>query len=313
MNAITFVTRTQQLRAGHLNDPPRAGHLIDPLRAGHLIDPLRAGHLIDPLRAGHFSDPVKVAAFLILALLPLPFTGCGGITASGRNAEGVKLFQQSQYDQALRSFQEASYADGGNADAYYNQAATYHRLGKMNNNAQGDLQKAETYYNLCLDRNNNHADCYRGLAVLLAEEGRTQECFRLVEGWVSQQPTSADAKIELARLCEEFGDRNSAKEHLVEALTIQPDNPRALAALGKIREDSGDPAQALANYQRSFWYDNHQPQVASRISALQGSTNPSIVSTAPYLLAPPYIPAATGVPPTFDQSQMVNRDPAPLR
>jgi tetratricopeptide (TPR) repeat protein len=239
--------------------------------------------------------------------------GCGGITASGRNADGVKLFQQSQYDQALRQFQEASYADANNADAYYNQGATYHRLGKMNN-SQADLQKAETYYNLCLDRNNNHADCYRGLAVLLAEQGRSQEAFRLVEGWVSQQPTSADAKIELARLSEEFGDRNAAKEHLVEALTIQPDNSRALAALGKIREDSGDPAQALANYQRSFWYDSHQPQVASRISALQAATNPSIVSTAPpYVPTSPYIPAAPAVMPGTDQSQMVNRDPGPLR
>ena len=215
------------------------------------MQPVRAGHFSDPLksRAGHFSDPVRAVALLFFAGYSLIVTGCGGITASGRNADGVRLFQQSQYDQALREFQEASYADAGNADAYYNQAATYHRLGKMNNNAQGDLQKAETYYNLCLDRNNNHADCYRGLAVLLAEEGRTQEAFRLVDGWVNQQPTSADAKIELARL---RGIRRPqlGKEHLVEALTIQPDNPRALAALGKIREDSGDAAQALANYQR---------------------------------------------------------------
>ncbi len=263
-------------------------------------------------------------AVLILAGLPLLLSGCGSVVASGRNAEGVKLFQQSQYDQALHQFQEASYADAANADAYYNQAATYHRLGKMNN-SQSDLQKAETYYNLCLDRNNNHAECYRGLAVLLAEQGRTQEAFRLVDGWVSQQPTSADARIELARLWEEFGDRNSAKEHLVEALTIQPDNPRALAALGKIREDSGDPAQALANYQRSFWYDGHQPQVASRISALQAATNPSIVASQPTsnptVIAPPtytptypYVPAAApATPPASDQSQIGNRDPGPIR
>lgn len=244
---------------------------------------------------------------VIMAGTSLLFTGCGSITASGRNADGVRLFQQSQYDQALRQFQEASYADPTNADSYYNLAATYHRLGKMNN-SQDDLGKAETYYNLCLDRNNNHTDCYRGLAVLLAEQGRNQEAFRLVEGWVSQQPTSADAKIELARLCEEFGDRNSAKEHLIEALTIQPDNSRALAALGKIREDAGDAAQALANYQRSYWYDSRQPQVASRISALQAAANPTVVAVAPAAPTTPGIPAASS-----DQSQMVNRDPGPLR
>ena len=223
---------------------------------------------------------MPVAALVVLTGLSLFITGCGGITASGRNAEGVRLFQQSQYDQALRQFQEASYAEPANADAYYNLAATYHRLGKLNNQS-GELEKAETYYNLCLDRNRNHADCYRGLAVLLAEQGRTQEAFRLVEGWVSQQPTSPDAKIELARLNEELGDRNKAKEYLVEALTLQPDNPRALAALGKIREESGDSAQAIANYQRSLWYNSRQPQLASRISALQSTMNPNIVPMTP--------------------------------
>jgi tetratricopeptide (TPR) repeat protein len=176
------------------------------------------------------------------------------------------------------------------------------------NNQQSDLEKAETYYNLCLDRNRNHSDCYRGLAVLLAEQGRNQEAFRLVEGWVSQQPTSPDAKIELARLCEEYGDRNTAKEHLIEAITLQPDNARALAALGKIREDSGDTAQALANYQRSFWYDRSQPQVASRISALQSTTNPYVVPQSPTAPLSPAVPAVG-----TDQTQMVNRDPAPLR
>jgi tetratricopeptide (TPR) repeat protein len=262
-------------------------------------------HTITSATRFRFCRKFKLGIGLFfIGLLPFLFTGCGSVTASGRNAEGVRLFQQSQYDQALRQFQEASYADPNNADAYYNLAATYHRLGKTNNQ-QADLEKAETYYNLCLDRNRNHADCYRGLAVLLAEQGRTQEAFRLAEGWVNQQPNSADAKIELARLCEEFGDRNTAKNHLIEALSIQPDNARALAALGKIREDTGDATQALANYQRSLWYDNHQPQVASRISALQSTMNPYV--TPQFQTAPlsPIDPA--------NQTQMVNRDPAPLR
>ena len=134
---------------------------------------------------------------------------------------------------------------------------------------QTDLAQAESYYNLCLDRNSAHTDCYRGLAVLLAEQGRNEEAFRLIEGWVQRQPGSADAKIELARLNEEFGNRQVAKEYLIEALAAEPDNPRALTALGKIREDAGDSAQALANYQRSLSQDNRQPQVAARVSALQ--------------------------------------------
>ena len=208
------------------------------------------------------------AEAIALLLIFAGLTGCGEIDAQARNAEGVRLFEQSRYPEAAREFQEAMYDDPCAANAYYNLAATYHRTGRLERRP-ADLAQAESYYNLCLDRNPGHADCYRGLAVLLAEQGRHDEAFRLIEGWVQRQPCSADAKIELARLNEEYGNRQVAKEYLIEALAVEPDNPLALTALGKIREDAGDTAQALANYQRSLSQDNRQPQVAARVSALQ--------------------------------------------
>ena len=230
-----------------------------------------------------------------LAAILLGLTGCGGFDAQGRNSEGVRLFQQSRYQEAAKQFQEATYADPNNADAYYNLAATYHRIGKVEHR-QTDLDQAETYYNLCLDRNADHTDCYRGLAVLLAEQGRNEEAFRLIEGWVQRQPGSADAKIELARLNDEFGNREAAKEHLIEALAVQPDNPRALTALGKIRDDGGDHTQALANYQRSLGQDNRQPQVAARVAALQNG-----------------VATAASAPAGDAGTRVVDRNPTPLQ
>jgi len=227
------------------------------------------------VKSGAFRRALVGWGFTLLSLLGL--VGCGSICAQGRNAEGVRLFQQARYQDAAKQFQEAAYADPTNADAYYNLASTYHRLGKLEQR-KSDLDQAETYYNLCLDRNANHTECYRGLAVLLAEQGRKDEAFRLVEGWAQRQPHTADAKIELARLHDEFGNRQAAKDHLIEALAIEPDNPRALTALGKIREDAGERDQALANYQRSLWHDNRQPQVATRVAALQGA-GPTAAST----------------------------------
>lgn len=219
-----------------------------------------------PLRA--------VSAGILLGL-----AGCGEFNAQTRNADGVRLFQQARYQEAAKQFQEAAYAEPTNADAYYNLAATYHRIGKQEHR-QADLDQAESYYNLCLDRNAAHTDCYRGLAVLLAEQGRNDEAFRLLEGWVQREPNSADAKVELARLNDEFGNRQVAKDQLIEALAVQPDNARALTALGKIREEAGETSQALANYQRSLCYDNRQPQVAARVTALQAGTT-AVATTAP--------------------------------
>ncbi len=205
--------------------------------------------------------------------------GCGSFNSQARNTEGVRLFQQGQYHQALRQFQEASYADPENPDGYYNLAATYHRLG-ISEGQRTYLDQAENYYNQCLDRNENHVACYRGLTVLLAEQGRTEEAFRLLEGWVARQPGVADAKVELARLSEEYGNSRVAKEHLRDALDNDPNNTRALAALGRIREQMGETAQALQNYQRVLAQDPGQYQVASRVSALRGQLGlPSPVST----------------------------------
>ena len=100
---------------------------------------------------------------------------------------------------------------------------------------------------------------------LVGRAGAEDEAFRLIEGWVQRQPTLADAKVELARLNEEYGDRRAAKDLLIEALAADPNNARALTALGKIREEAGDKAQALANYQRSLDIDNRQTLVASRV------------------------------------------------
>jgi FimV-like protein len=143
-------------------------------------------------------------------------------------------------------------------------------MGRANAN-QALLDQGESLYNQCLEYDANHADCHRGLAVLLVETRRPDAAFRLLEGWATRQPQTADAKIELARLYEEFGDKETAKSHLEEALVADTTSARAWTALGKLREESGDYAQALANYQRSYQLNNLQPAIASRIAALNSS------------------------------------------
>ncbi len=186
------------------------------------------------------------------------------------------MYQQGFYQGALQQFQQAMATDPNNPDGYYNLAATYHRLGKLNNRRQ-DLDQAESLYNQCLDRDPNHRDCYRGLAVLLLDEQRNDEAKRLLTGWATRNPTSAAPKVELARVSEELGDRTTAKNFLLEALAVNPYDPQALAALGRIHEELGDKTQALADYERSLWHDRFQPEVAARIASLRGAVNPAPV------------------------------------
>jgi tetratricopeptide (TPR) repeat protein len=228
------------------------------------------GRSESPLPVERFEAirPRAIVSALLLVLLSAMAAGCGGIAARSRNARGVRLFDQSRNYEAVRQFEQAIYNDPDDPDGYYNLGAVFHRLGRTNDDASR-LAQAEHYYNQCLDRDPNHRHCYRGLAVLLVQQGRTEEAFRLLKSWADRNPASAEPNIELARLFQEVGDRQAAKDHLIAAISVEPENARALAALGRLREEAGQYALAVNNYRQSLWYDRFQPEVAARIAALQ--------------------------------------------
>ncbi len=220
------------------------------------------------MAANNFS---KKSALLCLAsvAITMALAGCR-MVADGQNIEGVRLQQQGQHQAALQQFQQAITSEPTNADGYYNMAATYHRMGTLQKD-QKQLDQAETLYNQCLDLNEDHVDCRRGLAVLLKETNRSDRAFNLMKNWANSSPQLADARVELARLYEESGDFETAKLHLNKAILLDQHNSRAWAALGNIREQLGDTQQALANYYRSYNLNSFQPGVAQRIASLSGT------------------------------------------
>ncbi len=230
-----------------------------------------------------------VFASLLTATLLMLSGGCGWM-AHGQNSEGVRMFSQGQFDGAAQRFRQAIQTDPDNPDGYYNLAAYYHRQGKLQQRSV-DLAQAESFYHQCLDRDPNKVECRRGLAVLLVEEGRSQEAFAMLQDWETRNPNLPSPKIELARLYEEFGDKKAATDQLTAALAISPNDPRALAALGKLREEAGDHGQALANYQRSLMANRFQPHLAQRVVALQsagaGSTAPATPAGGTRLVVSP--------------------------
>jgi tetratricopeptide (TPR) repeat protein len=184
------------------------------------------------------------------------------------NAEGVRLFEQARYDEAIHQFHESVNNDPKNPDGYYNLARVHHHLGKLNQD-ESALSQAKHYYDMCRHHDASHAECHRGLAVLLVDQGKSEESFRLLEDWAQREPLSSEPRIELARLYEEFGDRETAIEQLRSAVTIDHRNARAFAALGRLQEQIGDSVQALKDYERAHQYDPRQEEVAARIAALR--------------------------------------------
>ena len=213
-----------------------------------------------------------------LLVLVVPLTGCG-MSSHGLNTQGVKFFQQRQYQAAIGQFQRAMAADPYNADGYYNTAATYHQLGTDRQDRKL-LEQSETLYNQCLDFDANHVECHRGLAGLLMQTDRKKQAFEFIENWSLHNPKNAEARIELARLHHEAGDLETASLQLQQALAIDSRNPRAWTAMGHLRDQSGDTAQALANYRRSYALNRSQPAVAHRIAAISRSLQTSDSETS---------------------------------
>ncbi len=217
--------------------------------------------------AANFNRLLYRAPALLLLLAVVSSSGGCRVTSMGQNTLGVRLYQQGRYSEALQQFQTAQVSDPSNPDTYYNLASTYHKLGVTQKDSQM-IQQAESLYHQCLDLQNNHIDCHRGLAVLLAESGRPDSAMTLLKNWATANPGMSDARVELARLSQEFGQTKQAEQYLDEALALNPNDHRAWTARGQMREASGDFGQALQNYQQSLALNNLQPELYQRVASL---------------------------------------------
>lgn len=228
---------------------------------------------------------VRIQRIAIVAMLLILGTGCN-LKANRHNMFGVRAFQTGQISQAINEFQKALTANPNNANAFYNLATSYSAMGKQSQNKQW-LDQAETLYRQAISNDSMHADAHRGLAALLVESGREKFAFDLLQGWQQRQPGRTEPLVELARLYQEYGDNRRASDLLTDALKLNSNDKLALQALGFVRESQGQYQLALENYARALQVDPQQPEVASRIAALQArvaslsTTNPDLSNAVP--------------------------------
>lgn len=205
---------------------------------------------------------VQSLALILAASSVLALAGCQ-FTARGQNLAGVQRFQAGDYQGAQTHFQQAVRTNPNNADAHYNLAALYHRSAETNRDANF-VAAAEREYQQSLRLNPDHIDARHGYTVLLTEANRSAEAFASLKQWAEKNPTSAAPRVELAQLYLQAGDKTTTEQLLNQALQIDPNNPRAYAAIGKLRQDAGSYSEALAYYQRAY-----QMSPTTQVAALQ--------------------------------------------
>ena len=223
--------------------------------------------------------------FCTVSLLILLILGCA---SQNYNVEGVRYFGQSRYDAAITAFQSALRANPNDPNTLYNIAATYHQSARVAlrsghaATAQQQYEQAAQYYQLSLARDPNHANAYRGLSALYMDCQNGEAAYQLLKNWYDTNRSSVEPKLEFARFYQEFarismigGDieraqdyRNATERLLREVLAMEPTNYLAFRALGFLREESGDIAGAVSEYQRSLQAYPQQKDLESRIAAL---------------------------------------------
>ncbi|MCA9064054.1 MAG: tetratricopeptide repeat protein [Planctomycetaceae bacterium] len=175
------------------------------------------------------------------------------------NRSGQAYYEQGNYQAAATEFQAAVMNAPGNPDYLANLARTRFRM--------GDAAGAEQMYRQALTVSPAHQPSYHGLSELMVAQGRTPEAAALLQTWASTQPYSPEAHVELAWAQNEMGQRQAAVQSLQQALAINPQHATALAQMGQIYQDSGQPEYAVAMYQKSLQADWNQPDVQSRMAA----------------------------------------------
>lgn len=175
------------------------------------------------------------------------------------NASGLGYYDRGNYAMAVQEFQTAVASSPQNPDYLANLAKARAKM--------GDPASAERLYQQALAADPAHQPAYHGYAELMMTQNRSQEALRLMNRWAATQPYIPESHVELAWLQRELGQHDAAAQSLQTALQMNPNHATALAHLGQYYQDTGNPTQAVALYQRSLRADWSQPEVHSRLAS----------------------------------------------
>jgi len=177
------------------------------------------------------------------------------------NEDGVHLFERGAYSDARDSFQAALALRPDDPDLLFNVGQCYDRLGLVD--------KAQKYYEGCIQRAPDHADARHALTVLLWNNGQQSTAVARVDEWLVREPQRAAAFAEQAYLYRRAGDLPRAQSRLQQALSLDINDVRSLTEMALVYEALNRSDRALSLYERSLEINPHQPDVVKQVKLLK--------------------------------------------
>ena len=159
------------------------------------------------------------------------------IEAEEVSAQGWKLWQQRDLEQAEKTFQKALQLDPKHEHAW-------NGLGWSRFN-QGRPQAAKIAFEKCIELNPKHSGALNGLGWIAKGEGHTEEAIRFWNRAIEASPGATASLSGLATTYMEMKQYDEAAKVYEKWLEVEPDNAQVKAGLESARK--GNPAVDAAN------------------------------------------------------------------
>ena len=187
---------------------------------------------------------------ILAAILLLSFAGCTrdpNVRKQKYFDSGTRYFQQQKYQEASIQFQNALQIDPRFADAHYQLAQSYARLGIWNG------AYVELLRTIDLAPKNWEARIALGNILLAARElKRAQEQAQLV---LDANPTQVDAIILLANTYAALEDPQAAVRQMQEAIRLAPNRALSYVVLAQIQATSKQTQEAEESFKKALQLD----------------------------------------------------------
>ena len=195
-------------------------------------------------QAGRLMDAGRTEE--ALARLDASLRSEGTRDAQRLGERGVLLLRLDRPGEALGSLTEAQRLGASSSAFFYN-------LGLARARA-GDPNAAEQEYRRALDLNPGFDEAWRNLGLLLEDRGERAAAIDALKRAIATASASGRHRsmIDLARLLDQDGKRDKARDLLEEAIQSAPGDPAPYAALGLIEARHGDADSAQRHYEKAL-------------------------------------------------------------
>lgn len=203
-----------------------------------------------------FYDQAKETILRVMTLDPQ--------NADGLFWAGMIHREEGNITQAIKRFQEATEQDPDLIDAWI-------ECGKLLSQEKKPI--AQRYFETAvrLDSLSEHAR--HALAEYFQDQGRYQDALRVYRDIVVLNPQYADAIYNSGLIYIELDSLDKARSQFDLALQVDPTRTLAYFARGNVREQLGDHAGAMQDYEQALLLDPSMARAKQAITALQTKPN----------------------------------------